>query len=116
MEDAAKRASIFVTATGCCDVLRPEHFLEMRDDSILANIGHFDIEVDVAWLETNCKKVTIKPQVSHVHLNIITALLVSSTGRCVEEICGCSTHAKLDATVTCIDTIYIRTIFHGCYN
>ena len=83
MEDAAKRASIFVTATGCCDVLRPEHFLEMRDDSILANIGHFDIEVDVAWLETNCKKVTIKPQVSHVHLNIITALLVSSTGRCV---------------------------------
>ena len=63
MEDAAKRASIFVTATGCCDVLRPEHFVEMRDDSILANIGHFDIEVDVAWLETNCKKVTIKPQV-----------------------------------------------------
>ena len=63
MEDAAKRASIFVTATGCCDVLRPEHFVEMKDDSILANIGHFDIEVDVAWLEANCKKVTIKPQV-----------------------------------------------------
>ena len=63
MEDAAKRASVFVTATGCRDILRPEHFTEMRDDSILANIGHFDIEVDVAWLEANGKKVTIKPQV-----------------------------------------------------
>ncbi len=65
MEDAAKRASVFVTATGCRDILRPEHFLEMRDDSILANIGHFDIEVDVAWLEANGKKVTIKPQVGY---------------------------------------------------
>ena len=64
MEDAAKRASVFVTATGCRDILRGEHFMEMRDDSILANIGHFDIEVDVAWLETNAKKDTIKPQVN----------------------------------------------------
>ena len=63
MEDAAKRASIFVTATGCLKVLRSEHFVEMRDDSILANIGHFDTEVDVAWLENNAKKQTIKPQV-----------------------------------------------------
>ncbi len=64
MEDAAKEASIFVTATGCAHILRPEHFLEMRDESICCNIGHFDIEVDVAWLEKNCKKMTIKPQVS----------------------------------------------------
>lgn len=63
MEDAATRASIFVTATGCCNILRSEHFLAMRNDSILANIGHFDIEVDVAWLEKNCKKTNIKPQV-----------------------------------------------------
>ena len=63
MEDAATRASIFVTATGCCNILRSEHFLVMKNDSILANIGHFDIEVDVAWLEKNCKKTNIKPQV-----------------------------------------------------
>ena len=63
MEDAATRASIFVTATGCCNILRSAHFLAMKNDSILANIGHFDIEVDVAWLEKNCKKTTIKPQV-----------------------------------------------------
>lgn len=64
MEDAAKRASIFVTATGCSHILRPEHFLEMRDETICCNIGHFDIEVDVEWLDKNCKKMTIKPQVS----------------------------------------------------
>ena len=63
MEEAVKKASIFVTATGCCHVLRPEHFMEMRDDTILANIGHFDIEINVDWLNKNCKKVTIKPQV-----------------------------------------------------
>ena len=63
MEEAVKKASIFVTATGCCHILRPEHFMEMRDDTILANIGHFDIEIDVAWLNKNAKKVTIKPQV-----------------------------------------------------
>ena len=63
MDEAAKKASIFVTATGCCDILRPEHFLEMRDDSICCNIGHFDCEVDVAWLEKNAKKTEIKPQV-----------------------------------------------------
>lgn len=63
MEDAATRASIFVTATGCMNILRSEHFMAMKDNSILANIGHFDIEVDVAWLETNAKKDTIKPQV-----------------------------------------------------
>ena len=63
MEEAVKKASIFVTATGCSSILRPEHFMEMRNDSILANIGHFDIEVDVAWLNKNAKKVTIKPQV-----------------------------------------------------
>ena len=63
MDEAAKKASIFVTATGCCDILKPEHFLEMRDDSICCNIGHFDCEVDVAWLEKNGKKTEIKPQV-----------------------------------------------------
>lgn len=64
MDDAAARASLFVTATGCCEILKPEHFMEMKDNAICCNIGHFDCEVDVAWLESNCKKVEIKPQVS----------------------------------------------------
>ena len=73
MEDAAARASIFVTATGCCDILKPEHFMAMKNNAICCNIGHFDCEVDVSWLEKNCEKDTIKPQVSivHVFLNMV---------------------------------------------
>ncbi len=68
LEEAVERASIFVTASGCCDILRPEHFVKMRDNAICCNIGHFDCEVDVAWLDTNCEKTTIKPQVGHSSL------------------------------------------------
>ncbi len=65
MEDAAPMADIFVTATGCMDVIRGEHMLVMKDEAILANIGHFDSEIQVAWLEGNkeIKEENIKPQV-----------------------------------------------------
>ena len=64
MDEAVSRTNIFVTATGCCDIIRPHHFLAMKDNAICCNIGHFDCEVDRAWLESNCKKEVIKPQVS----------------------------------------------------
>ena len=63
MDDAVPRTNIFVTATGCCEIIHPEHFMAMKDNAICCNIGHFDCEVDRAWLESNCKKDTIKPQV-----------------------------------------------------
>ena len=63
LDDAAARTNIFVTATGCCDIIRPDHFLAMKDNAICCNIGHFDCEVDRSWLESNCKKEVIKPQV-----------------------------------------------------
>lgn len=65
MEEAAKVGDIFVTATGCNRVIRPEHMLEMKDGAILCNIGHFDCEIDVAWLNHNpsIKRINIKPQV-----------------------------------------------------
>ena len=65
MEDAAPIADIFVTATGCMDVIRGEHLQGMKDEAILANIGHFDSEIQVAWLENNkeIKEENIKPQV-----------------------------------------------------
>lgn len=78
MDDAAKRASIFVTATGCCKILEPKHFMDMRDNSICCNIGHFDCEVDVAWLEENCKKDTIKPQVPVLPFMFLTDNWTSS--------------------------------------
>ena len=62
LEDAARIGHIFVTTTGCCDVIRGEHLEQMRNDAIVCNIGHFDIEIDVAYLESNAqiKKVRIK--------------------------------------------------------
>jgi adenosylhomocysteinase len=65
MEEAAPQADIFVTATGCKGVLRPEHLQAMKDQAIVCNIGHFDCEIDVAWLEGNpeIKEVNVKPQV-----------------------------------------------------
>ena len=63
MDDAVARTNIFVTATGCCDIIRPHHFMAMKDNAICCNIGHFDCEVDRSWLESKCTKEVIKPQV-----------------------------------------------------
>lgn len=64
VEEAVKEARIFVSATGCKDIIRDEHYSQMLDDAIVCNIGHFDCEIDVKWLNDNCQtKVTVKPQV-----------------------------------------------------
>ena len=55
MTKAAAIGDVFITVTGNRDVLRDEHFKQMKDGAILANSGHFDIEIDVAWLEKNAK-------------------------------------------------------------
>ena len=56
MVDAAKIGDFFITVTGNRDVIRDEHFAVMKDGAILANSGHFDVEIDVAWLEKNAKQ------------------------------------------------------------
>ncbi|MEI8364988.1 MAG: adenosylhomocysteinase [Parachlamydiaceae bacterium] len=68
MEEAAPLADIFVTATGCRDIIRREHLLAMKDHAIVCNIGHFDCEIDVEWLKThpNIDFIPIKPQVDRV--------------------------------------------------
>src|ERR1700750_1608954 len=65
MVDAVKEADIIVTASGCRDLITEKHFRAMKDKAIVCNIGHFDIEIDVAWLNNNYgnTKDTIKPQV-----------------------------------------------------
>ena len=65
METAAPFANIFVTATGCCDIITEKHLNAMKDGAIVCNIGHFDSEIDVAWLasQKNIKEENIKPQV-----------------------------------------------------
>ncbi len=73
MEEAASQGNIFVTTTGCCDIIRAEHMQQMKNDAIICNIGHFDIEIDVAWLEGQvktgkAKKVNIKPARRSLHV------------------------------------------------
>jgi adenosylhomocysteinase len=63
MEDASAIGDIFVTATGCCDVVSGKHMEKMKDGVIVCNIGHFDSEIDVRWLEKNAQEENIKPQV-----------------------------------------------------
>jgi adenosylhomocysteinase len=65
MADAVKEADIIVTASGCRDLITEQHFRSMKDKAIVCNIGHFDIEIDMAWLNNNYgeSKNTIKPQV-----------------------------------------------------
>lgn len=90
MEDAAKVASIFVTTTGCKDIITKEHFLVMKEDSIICNIGHFDCEIDVKWLTENSKKVVnIKPQVDRYTLNNGVSVILLAAGRLVNL--GCAT-------------------------
>ncbi|XP_077291015.1 adenosylhomocysteinase isoform X1 [Arctopsyche grandis] len=89
MEEAAKEAQIFVTATGCEDIITGEHFLVMRNDSVVCNIGHFDCEIDVAWLEKNATKVNVKPQVDRFKLKNGNHIIILAEGRLVNL--GCAT-------------------------
>lgn len=63
MDNAVKEADIIVTATGNKDILTERHFKAMKDKAIVGNIGHFDNEIDVAWLKANAERDNIKPQV-----------------------------------------------------
>lgn len=90
MIDAVKEADIIVTASGCRDLITAEHFKVMKDKAIVCNIGHFDIEIDVAWLNKNYgnTKDTIKPQVDKYSIDGKDILLLAE-GRLVNL--GCAT-------------------------
>ncbi|KAL4893912.1 adenosylhomocysteinase [Aspergillus ambiguus] len=90
MEEAAPLGQIFVTTTGCRDILVGKHFEVMRNDAIVCNIGHFDIEIDVAWLKANAKSVqNIKPQVDRYTLANGRNIILLAEGRLVNL--GCAT-------------------------
>lgn len=89
MDEAAKEGNIFVTTTGCKDIILSEHFLSMKDDSIVCNIGHFDCEVDVAWLEKNAQqKINVKPQVDRYQLKNGNHIIILAQGRLVNLGCA----------------------------
>jgi adenosylhomocysteinase len=89
MEDAAPRGNIFVTATGCKSILRSEHMSVMKDDAIICNIGHFDLEIDVKWLKENASRNNIKPQVDRYELKNGRHIILLAEGRLVNL--GCAT-------------------------
>jgi len=89
MAKAVKQADIVVTATGNKDIITGEHFKAMKDKTIVCNIGHFDNEIDVAWLNKNhgASKVNIKPQVDKYTIDGNDILLLAE-GRLVNLGCG----------------------------
>ncbi|EJP68868.1 hypothetical protein NHJ13051_005542 [Beauveria bassiana] len=90
MEKAAKIGQIFVTTTGCRDILTGVHFESMPNDAIVCNIGHFDIEIDVAWLKKNATSVqNIKPQVDRFLMPSGRHIILLAEGRLVNL--GCAT-------------------------
>lgn len=89
MEDVCHEAHIIVTTTGCKDIVRDEHFVKLRDEVIVCNIGHFDCEIDVAWLEANAKsKMNIKPQVDRYEMPSGRHVILLAQGRLVNLGCA----------------------------
>jgi adenosylhomocysteinase len=88
MDDAVSEGDIIVTTTGNKDIIASRHFLNMKDKAIVCNIGHFDNEIDVAWLNENGIKTEIKPQVDLYDLKGKEILLLAE-GRLVNL--GCAT-------------------------
>jgi len=89
IEEATPKCNIFVTTTGCKDIIVGKHFEMMKNDAIVCNIGHFDCEIDVKWIEENCaKKTNIKPQVDRFTLKNGKNILLLAEGRLVNLGCA----------------------------
>jgi adenosylhomocysteinase len=89
MDDAVLEADIVVTATGNKDIVTGRHFSDMKDKAIVCNIGHFDNEIDVAWLVDNASRDEIKPQVDKFTLKNGNDVILLAEGRLVNL--GCAT-------------------------
>ncbi len=91
IEDVAATADIFVTTTGCVDIIRREHLDVMKNDAIVCNIGHFDCEIDIAYLKNrkDVKRLNIKPQVDKFIFPDGRGIIVLAEGRLVNL--GCAT-------------------------
>jgi adenosylhomocysteinase len=91
LEDVVSEADIFITATGCCNVITGRRMERMKDEAIVCNIGHFDSEIEMSYLEKSesCKRENIKPQVDKWTLKSGRSIIVLAEGRLVNL--GCAT-------------------------
>ena len=131
MEKACSQGQIFVTTTGCRDILVGEHFEQMPNDAIVcsmyfrnirgylfkltcADIGHFDIEIDVAWLKKNAKSVTnIKPQVDRYLMKNGRHIILLAEGRLVNL--GCATgHSSFVMSCSFTNQVLAQIMLYKC--
>ena len=91
LENVVSNADIVVTATGNKDIVNQDSFMKMKDKTIVCNIGHFDNEIDMNWLESNFgnNKTSIKPQVDSYRINKDKEIIILAEGRLVNL--GCAT-------------------------
>ncbi|MFZ4437145.1 MAG: adenosylhomocysteinase [Syntrophales bacterium] len=95
LDDVLAKGDIFITATGCCDIITGKQMEKMKNEAIVCNIGHFDSEIDIHYLENTpgCKRMQIKPQVDKWTLKSGKSIIVLAEGRLVNL--GCATgHAS----------------------
>jgi adenosylhomocysteinase len=85
---AVEEVDIIVTATGNCDIINEQHFMKMKDRAIVCNIGHFDNEIDVAWLRSKGSWDNIKPQVDWITLPSKRSIILLAEGRLVNLGCA----------------------------
>jgi adenosylhomocysteinase len=89
MDSSIEKAHIVVTTTGCKGIINSSHFLKMKNNIIICNIGHFDCEIDVSWLKANSKRINVKPQVDKFTLSNGNTVILLAEGRLVNL--GCAT-------------------------
>jgi len=95
LDDVIAKGDIFITSTGCCDVVTGRHMEKMKNEAIVCNIGHFDSEIDMHYLENTpgCRRISVKPQVDKWTLKSGRTIIVLAEGRLVNL--GCATgHAS----------------------
>ena len=88
MDDAVKTGDLFITATGCAGIITERHFSALKDGAILCNAGHFNVEVDVGWLDRNAKKTEQKPNIMGYELENGKTIFVLAEGRLVNLASG----------------------------
>ena len=88
MDEASQIGDLFITATGCMDVITEHHFNKLKDGAVLCNAGHFNVEVDVDWLDKNTKRIEAKPNIVGYALANGRTIFILAEGRLVNLASG----------------------------
>jgi len=114
MDNSAHKANLVVTTTGCKGIVTGEHFMQMKEDAIVCNIGHFDCEIDTTWLEENCvSKDTVKPQVNTGTLtsNYLPVIFRLTDLLCLTDVILFSSHLAVWSTWD-VELVTLRSSCH----